>query len=96
MKGGLPRAVQGDLCIQWPRIITIDPAHTLNNGFASKGPDSSCIPLCRYHHDEMDGRLSTRVTTKAQFAAKYRLDLAGESATHYALYLRMKEKNGTA
>src|SRR5690349_14876358 len=28
----------------------IDPAHTENNGTSSKGPDSSCAPLCRRHH----------------------------------------------
>jgi len=79
----------------WWRLAIIDPAHTLNNGFSSKGPDSSCIPLCRYHHDEMDGRLSAAMTTKEQFAAKYSLNLANESAAHYALYLRMEETDGT-
>lgn len=69
----------------------IDPAHTVNNGMKSKGPDSSCIPLCRHHHDEMDGRLSTAITTKEQFAAKYEIDLEREAATHYALYLIDKE-----
>jgi hypothetical protein len=34
----------------------------------------------------MDGRLSSAVTTKKQFAVKYRLDLAEESAAHYALF----------
>ena len=92
MKADLPRSVLVGSCLQWRRMPTIDPAHTINNGRSSKGPDSSCIPLCRYHHDEMDGRLSTAVTTKRQFAAKYGLDLAEESAAHYALYLPMKEK----
>jgi hypothetical protein len=64
----------------------IDPAHTLNNGHRSKGPDSSCIPLCRHHHDEMDGRLSTLITTKGAFAAKYGLDLAAIAASHYAAF----------
>ena len=82
----MKRAVPVGPCSWW-RLATIDPAHTLNNGFSSKGPDSSCIPLCRYHHDEMDGRLSTATTTKEQFAAKYGLDLANESAAHYAMYL---------
>ena len=61
----------------------IDPAHTVSNGRSSKGPDSSCIPLCRHHHDEMDGRLSTAITTKEQFAAKYGLDLANEARAHF-------------
>lgn len=71
----------------------IDPAHTVNNGRSSKGPDSSCIPLCRRHHDEMDGRLNTAIVTKSQFAAKYGLDLAAEAAAHYALFLIDKENN---
>jgi len=64
-----------------------DPAHTAKtNGARSKGPDSSCIPLCRRHHDEMDGRLSTKITTKTAFAEKYDLDLAREAAEFYAAY----------
>ena len=86
MKAGRFRAVPVGLCAQWWTMATIDPAHTLNNGRSSKGPDSSCIPLCRYHHDEMDGRLSTAVTTKEQFAEKYGLDLAREAEANYALY----------
>jgi hypothetical protein len=73
----------------WTQIV--DPAHTVNNGRGSKGPDSSCIPLCRFHHDEMDGRLSTAITTKSAFAAKYGLDLEHEAATHYATFLIWKE-----
>ena len=73
------------------QTLIIDPAHTVNNGRGSKGPDSSCIPLCRFHHDEMDGRLSTAITTKAAFAAKYGLDLEHEAATHYSTYLIWKE-----
>ena len=96
VKAGLPRPMPGSVCIQWPRTATIDPAHTVNNGLATKGPDSSCIPLCRHHHDEMDGRLSTQVTTKKQFAAKYGLDLAEESAAHYALYLADEGENSAA
>ncbi len=63
-----------------------DAAHTLNNGRSSKGPDDSCIPLCRHHHDEMDGRLTTKITTKAAFARKYGLDLAAIAAEHYARF----------
>lgn len=29
-------------------------AHTVNNGMSSKGPDSSCVPLCPTHHQEYD------------------------------------------
>jgi hypothetical protein len=93
VKAGAPRPTETGLSPLWPRTAIVDPAHTINNGLASKGPDSSCIPLCRYHHDEMDGRLSIAITTKKQFAAKYGLDLAQESTAHYAQYLLMKEKS---
>ena len=33
-----------------------DPAHTENGGMRRTGPDSSCAPLCRRHHDEFDGK----------------------------------------
>jgi hypothetical protein len=39
----------------------------------------------------MDGRLSTAITTKSAFAAKYGLDLEHEAATHYSTYLIWKE-----
>ncbi len=64
-----------------------EPAHTAKtNGRSSKGPDSSCIPLCHIHHAEMDGRLNTKIVTKEQFAAKYNLDLADIAAEHYARF----------
>lgn len=66
-------------------------AHTGNNGRGSKGADSGCVPLCRKHHDEMDGRLNTKVTTKEAFAKKYKLDLAKEAASHWELYQLEKE-----
>ena len=66
--------------------LVVDPAHTMGNGRGSKGPDSSCIPLCRHHHDEMDGRLNTKITTKAAFAEKYGLDLEREAAAHWAAF----------
>lgn len=60
-----------------------EPAHTLNNGRSSKGPDNSCIPLCHQHHAEMDGRAGTKIVTKEAFAAKYDIDLAAIAAQHY-------------
>lgn len=33
---------------------SIDAAHTVNNGMASKGSDASCLPLCRTHHQQFD------------------------------------------
>ncbi len=66
---------------------TSDPAHTAKtNGMRSKGPDSSCIPLCRFHHQEMDGQLTTSLSTKAKFAVKYSLDLAAVAAEYYARF----------
>lgn len=62
-----------------------DPAHTKNNGMRSKGPDSSCVPLCRKHHTEFD-------TGRAAFEKKYGVDLKQIAREHYARYL---EENGT-
>ena len=57
----------------------IDPAHTENNGMRSKGPDSSCAPLCRVHHREYD-------SGRAAFEAKYGIDMKNEAAAHWAAY----------
>lgn len=59
--------------------FTIDPAHTKNNGMSSKGPDSSCVPLCRGHHEEYDAG-------KNAFEKKYRLDMTAEAKKYYELY----------
>lgn len=71
---------------RWYSSTDSDPAHTLSNGRSSKGGDDSCIPLCRHHHDEMDGRLNTKIVTKSAFAEKYGLDLAAIAAEHYARF----------
>lgn len=56
--------------------LNCDPAHTQNNGMSSKGPDSSCAPLCRRHHREYDaGRKS--------FEAKYSVDMSALAAAHW-------------
>lgn len=57
-----------------------DPAHTSNNGMASKGDDSSCVPLCREHHQEQH-----RIGMK-DFEAKYGLDLKREAAAHWRVF----------
>lgn len=78
-------------CLNPPPDDGCDPAHTVKtNGMRSKGGDDSCIPLCRTHHNEMDGRLLISVTTKAAFAEKYGLDLAAIAAEHYARYQNEK------
>lgn len=61
-----------------------DAAHTANNGMRSKGPDSSCAPLCRAHHREYDAG-------RKAFEAKYGVDMQAEAVAHYALYLIDKE-----
>ena len=61
---------------------TIDPAHTdSNNGMSSKAADSSCAPLCRYHHVEYDAG-------RENFEAKYDIDMSVEAQRNYAQYLR--------
>lgn len=65
-----------------------DPAHTKSGGKGMKGPDSSCIPLCRKHHDEMDHQIG-----REAFAKKYALDLEKVAAEHYSRYLKTKEQN---
>lgn len=82
---------KADAYAMMPR--TSDPAHTAKtNGMRSKGSDESCIPLCRFHHQEMDGQLSTQVTTKEGFARKYRMDLAAIAADHYSEFGRGTRK----
>jgi hypothetical protein len=62
-----------------------DPAHTQGNGMGSKGPDCSCVPLCREHHTEQHAK-GMKV-----FQIKYGIDLAHEARVHYAAY-RLIEK----
>ena len=58
----------------------IDPAHTENNGMSSKGPDSSCVPLCREHHREYDAG-------REAFEKKYGVDMKALAAEYYAKWL---------
>jgi hypothetical protein len=51
----------------------------------SKGPDSSCVPLCRKHHDEYDAG-------RKAFEKKYGVSMKALAAEHYARY--QKETNG--
>lgn len=60
-------------------------AHTQNNGMSSKGPDSSCVPLCWACHREYDAG-------RAAFERKYGVDMKALAAEYYAEYLR---QNGT-
>lgn len=56
-----------------------DPAHTVNNGMGSKGPDSSCAPLCRKHHREYDAG-------REAFENKYGVDMKKIAAQNWARY----------
>lgn len=77
--------IRSQSCVCWPRFIctpwaVCEAAHTENNGMRSKGPDSSCAPLCPKHHREYD-------SGRKAFELKYRVDMKAEAAKHYAQYL---------
>jgi hypothetical protein len=57
-----------------------------------KGPDSSCAPLCRVHHDEYDGRrkLPNGEVGRAAFEMYYRVDMAAVAKAWWELYQRRK------
>jgi hypothetical protein len=67
-------------------VLPSDAAHTLNNGLSSKGPDSSCLPLCRMHHREYD-------RNRKAFEAKYTVNMAALAAEHFARYQQEKGAN---
>jgi hypothetical protein len=58
-----------------------EPAHTARNGMGSKGPDSSCLPLCRGHHREYDAN-------RKAFEHEYGLDMRQLAKEHYEKFLR--------
>ncbi len=66
--------------VDFYKCTPVDPAHTQNNGMRSKGPDASCAPLCRVHHDEYDAGRNV-------FEQKYRINMKLEAAVHWATYL---------
>lgn len=62
-----------------------DAAHTENGGMRMKGPDSSCVPLCRVHHREYDsGRTS--------FERKYALDMKRLASEWWYLFQHLNTK----
>lgn len=62
-------------------------SHTVNNGRSSKGPDSSCVPLCVKHHDELDGRTKMPYGyVRGAFEALYGVDLAEIAASLFAVW----------
>ena len=83
--------------------LLCDPAHTENGGMRQKGRDSSCVPLCRRHHDELDGRvrlpnapltlpLHFNFNRREQFEMFYGVSLAREAAVWWAAF-KMLEGN---
>ena len=46
----------------------------------SKGPDSSCAPMCDQHHREYDAG-------REAFELKYAVNIKAVAAEHYVLYL---------
>ena len=70
---------------EYPKFLFIDPAHGPVNGRGSKGPDNEAIPLCRYHHDEME-----RLRWPA-FEAKYGFSREQEAAAHWTAFQLTKE-----
>ncbi len=62
-----------------------DAAHTLNNGMHSKGPDSSCVPLCRKHHREYD-------TGRMAFERKYTINMPATAGIFWGIFWLQWEK----
>ena len=62
--------------VGWP----VDPAHGRVNGRGSKGPDSEAIPLCRFHHEEMEK------LRWPGFEKKYGFSREKEAAAHWAAF----------
>jgi hypothetical protein len=65
----------------YPNMRRAEPAHTARNGMASKGPDSSCVPLCREHHRQYDA-------DRKEFEKFYEVDMRQLAKEHYEKFLR--------
>lgn len=61
-----------------------EACHTQNNGMGSKGPDSSCAPLCHKHHMEYD-------SGRKAFEAGYGVDMKAIAAIWWQRYLQKKK-----
>ena len=66
-----------------PQLGELDAAHTENNGMRSKGPDSSCAPLCRKHHREYDAG-------RADFERIHKIDMQAIAAGFWLLWQKEK------
>jgi len=60
-----------------------DPCHTENGGLSMKGPDSSCAPLCRYHHLMYD-------SGRKAFEKWFGIDMKAVAKAWWDLYQRRK------
>jgi hypothetical protein len=65
----------------------VDLAHTENNGMRSKGPDSSCAPLCRMCHNEYD-------SGREEFERRTGLDMRRIAREHWDSYVLASSKRG--
>lgn len=72
------------ILVREPGYNNCDPAHTENNGTSSKGPDSSCAPLCRRHHVEYDAG-------RKAFEKKYKLSMGRVAKAWYQLYSKSRK-----
>jgi hypothetical protein len=58
-----------------------DPAHGPVNGLSSKGPDNEAVPMCRKHHDQLDGHapLPNKEYGRKAFEEYYQIGLAQQA-----------------
>ena len=65
-----------------------DPAHGPANGLSSKGPDNEAVPLCRFHHDQVDGhvRITSTLVGRKAFERFYDVDLKDIAARCWEIY----------
>ena len=67
-----------------------DPAHTERGGMSMKGPDSSCAPLCRFHHNQFDGKvkLANGEVGRRAFEDFYHIDMQAIAKAWWEAYLK--------
>jgi hypothetical protein len=79
---------RGEVVITMPLGFAVSQAaHVVNNGASSKGPDSTCVPLCckgLNHHAEFD-------SGKKAFERKYGVNMREVAAMYFA---RWKQETG--
>ena len=70
-----------------------DPAHTERGGAGMKGPDSSCAPMCRQHHDIYDGhaKLPNGEVGREAFVKFYHVDPKDQAAECWTIW---QERHG--